>query len=282
MPRPRLNRELPQPFLKWAGGKGQLLADLWARVSAALPFGRYHEPFVGGGALFFDLFRRGTLGLMPASLSDNNDRLTETYEAVRDDVDRVINLLKAHRARHDKDYYYAMRARVPEDRTERAARIIYLNRTCFNGLYRENSKGLFNVPMGSYKDPRICDETNLRAVSAALGDADLGQRPFAEVLDRAEPGDLVYFDPPYHPVSETASFTAYHNGGFGKEDQQALAEVFRALDRRRVKVLLSNSWTPFVLDLYDGFTIEEVRATRAVNSRADSRGKVSEALVRNF
>ena len=164
----------------------------------------------------------------------------------------------------------------------RAARIIYLNRTCYNGLFRENSKGEFNVPIGDYRNPPICDEKNLRAVAEALRKAKLEARPFECVLDRAEADDLVYFDPPYHPVSKTASFTAYAKDGFGEAEQHRLADVFAELDKRGVKVILSNSYTPFVLNLYKGFRIGKVFATRAVNSRADLRGKVSEALARNF
>jgi DNA adenine methylase len=272
----------PHPFLKWAGGKGQLLTEILPRIERAGAFGRYHEPFVGGGAVFFGLARAGRLGGADARLSDNNAGLIETYQAVRNDVERLIALLKMHRVRHGKEYYYAVRAAVPDDPTERAARIIYLNRTCFNGLYRENSKGEFNVPIGSYTAPRICDENNLRAVADILKTAHVEQRHFATVLDLAAPGDFVYFDPPYHPVSKTASFTAYDKGGFGEDDQRELAAVFGELTRRGIKALLSNSMTDLVRDLYGKYEIECVHATRAVNSRADRRGAVEEALVRNY
>jgi len=248
----------------------------------ARPFKQYHEPFVGGGALFFDLYRRGAFKRRKAYLSDNNGRLIEAYLGVQQDVERVIALLELHRAAHNKDYYYEVRANVPDDPIERAARIIYLNKTCFNGLYRENSKGLFNVPMGRYKNPLICDAENLRAVSEALQAARIEQSPFADVVKRARRDDLVYFDPPYHPLSTTASFTAYHESGFAETDQRALGEVFRALDKKGVRVLLSNSMTPLIQEIYQDFHIDEVFATRNVNSRADRRGKIAEALVRNF
>lgn len=273
---------MPRPFLKWAGGKRQLLDELRGQVMAARPFGRYHEPFVGGGALFFDLYRRKLLGRKQAYLSDNNVNLMDVYTALREEPDAIIRLLAKHKAAHSKEHYYAVRAAVPGPLAARAARIIYLNRTCYNGLYRENSRGLFNVPMGKYTNPPILDEENLYAVSKALKRTKLECRPFAEVLRAAKAGDLVYFDPPYHPVSETASFTAYAKGGFGADSQRELAEVFAKLKRRGVKALLSNSMTPFVRGLYAGFRIETVHARRSVNSRGDRRGAVEEALVRNY
>lgn len=275
-------RALPRPFLKWAGGKGQLLGELAPLVGEARPFGQYHEPFVGGGALFFEVFRQGLVPEAAALLSDKNDRLMDAYRGVKRDVERVIKLLQTHKEQHSKQHYYAVRAQTPEDSFERAARIIYLNRTCYNGLFRENSQGEFNVPMGRYRNPAICDAENLRAAAHALEKARLETRSFETVLERARPGDFVYFDPPYHPLSRTASFTAYDKSGFGEDDQRRLADVFRELDRRGVKTLLSNSYTDFIRNLYAGFKVEKVYAARPVNSRADRRGKIAEALIRNF
>jgi len=278
---------LPRPFLKWVGGKRQLLPELLARVERAGDFGRYHEPFVGGGALFFELYRLGKLKRQ-AWLSDYNQRLIETYEGVRDHVDEVIALLEGHQKRHSEEHFYKVRAlgegpeKTGKTLAKRAARIIYLNKTCYNGLYRENSKGEFNSPFGRYKNPKICDQENLRAVSKALKKAKIETRHFETVVERAKPGDLVYFDPPYHPVSKTASFTSYDRGGFGEDSQRLLARVYGLLNEKGVKVLLSNSMTKLVRDLYGAYSIGEVSATRSVNSRADRRGKVSEALVRNF
>jgi len=272
---------LAKPFLKWAGGKGQLLPELEARVEAARPFGRYHEPFVGGAALFFALSNADGLG-RGACLSDSNPNLIEAYRGVRDRVDELIPLLKKHETRHSRDYYYQMRAAAPKTQAARAARVVYLNRTCYNGLYRENSRGEFNVPMGRYQNPRVCHEENLRAAARALQEAEVECRPFETVLERAVEGDLVYFDPPYHPVSRTSSFTAYDRGGFGEDQQRRLAEVFAALAGRGVKVILSNSMTELVRELYGGFRIEEVYARRAVNSMAGRRGPVPEALVTSF
>lgn len=268
----------PRPFLKWAGGKTQLLGPLLAHVDRLSPFGAYHEPFLGGGALYFELVASGRLG-GAARLSDANPALVTVYEVVRDDVEALIVRLREHAARHDEAHYYAVRAEAPSERVEQAARFIYLNKTCFNGLYRENAAGRFNVPIGRYTNPAICDEPVLRAASAALRGAVVAHRGFAAVLDVARPGDLVYFDPPYVPLSATASFTRYARDDFGDTDQVALAAVFRALAARGVKVLLSNSMTPRVRELYAGFSVDTVLASRAVNSRGGGRGAVEEALV---
>ena len=266
----------PRPFLKWAGGKGQLLAELQDRLPVS--FGAYHEPFLGGGALFFDLSSRGRLA-GGAFLSDLNPVLVETYATVRDRVEEVITALLRHR--NESDHFYATRALDPATLTpvERTARVIFLNRTCYNGLYRENRSGRFNVPFGRYVNPTICDHANLRAVSLALHDVDLSRADFTAVVERARPGDLAYFDPPYQPVSATSSFTAYHHDGFGEDCQQALREVFATLAARGVNVLLSNSDTPFIRRLYAGFRIDSVRAKRAINSRIDRRGSVGEVIV---
>ena len=275
-------RTTPRPFLKWAGGKGQLLHELMRCVDLAGTSGRYHEPFVGGGALFFELARSRRLGRRQAYVSDSNPNLMETYQALKEDVDGVIERLLEHKGRHSMEYYYQVRTTVPDGLIERAARIIYLNKTCYNGLFRENSKGEFNVPFGRYRNPMICDDPNLRACAVALRKAKLEARDFDTVRDYANAGDLVYFDPPYDPVSRTASFTAYGKGSFDENAQRRLADVFAQLSEGGVKVLLSNSCTGFVKDLYQGFTIKEVLARRAVNSRADRRGKVSELLISNF
>jgi DNA adenine methylase len=272
----------PRPFLKWVGGKGQLLGELIQQIERAGSIHRYHEPFVGGGALFFELIRTGKMPGTKSYLSDNNANLIAAYHGVRDNVDRVIELLTEHKRKHSERHYYEVRSRRAKDEPDQAARIIYLNKTGYNGLYRENSKGEYNVPFGRYKNPGICDEENLRAVSKALQKAKIEVRHFESVLGCAKEGDLVYFDPPYHPVSKTASFTSYHRSGFGEDSQRLLANVARKLSQHGVKVLLSNSMTPLVQELYAKFTIDEVQANRNVNSRADRRGKISEALIRNF
>ncbi len=268
-----------RPFLKWAGGKGRLLDELCSRLPAE--FGRYFEPFVGGGALYFALHGAGRLRA-GAELSDANGKLIDAYRAVRDDVEAVIAHLSGFS--NDRDLYYQVREWRHEDLDlpRAAARIIFLNKTCYNGLFRENSRGEFNVPFGRYVRPAICDAANLRAVAAALRRASLRQLDFEDVPARVKPGDLVYFDPPYHPRSATSSFTQYSEHGFGEDEQRRLARVFRELDARGAYAMLSNSDTPFIRELYAGFVIEEVLAGRAINSKAERRGKVSELIVRNY
>ena len=267
-----------RPVLKWAGGKGRLLPELIHRLPET--YAAYHEPFIGGGALFFALAGRGRIGR--AFLSDANASLIDVYLALRDEVEAVVAALGEHV--YEREHYYRVRARRPENLSlpERAARVIYLNKTCYNGLYRENRKGQFNVPFGRYKNPTICDEPNLRAASAALQGVDIARRHFSTVLESAQPGDFVYFDPPYHPLSATANFTAYDRGGFGPDDQRQLRDVFAALGVRGVRAMLSNSDTPFIRELYDGFPVDQVFVARAVNSKANGRGKVAEVIVRNY
>ena len=268
----------PRPFLKWAGGKTQLLDHLLARVPSV--FNAYHEPFVGSGALFFGLVARYRLAKV--YLSDNSAPLMDTYLALRDDVEAVIRRLKRHR--HEKDYYYRLRDVNPATLSlvQRAARVIYLNKTCYNGLYRENRRGRFNVPFGRYRNPTICDEANLRAVSAVLQDVSVKRQHYRSVMRRAQPGDFVYFDPPYWPRSRTANFTAYDRNGFTWDDQTTLRDTCVELSQRRVYVMLSNSDTPLVRELYEGFNIDRVFATRSINSRGDKRGKIAELIIRNY
>ena len=257
---------LPRPFLKWVGGKGQLLGTLLERIGAAGQFRHYHEPFVGGGALFFELHRQGALR-DGASLSDANPHLVEVWSTVRNDVDALVEALAMLKGRHSEDHYYAVRAEVPATPVARAARVIYLNKTCFNGLYRENKRGGFNVPFGRYTDPPILDEENLRACSKALQSVELRCQDFVAAAARVRPHDLVYFDPPYVPVSRTSVFTEYQKGGFGEGDQRRLADTFRGLADTGARVLLSNSWAPLVLECYGEFSPLEVSATRSLNSR---------------
>jgi len=263
---------LPKPFLKWAGGKRQLLPEILPRVPEQAK--TYHEPFLGGGALFFRLKPER------AVLADLNERLVRTYRAVRDDVDNVI--LALEECKNDKDFYLRMRARdidIASD-VDVAAWFIFLNKTGFNGLYRVNKQGRFNVPFGSYKNPLICDRDNLRACSVALSGVKILHTDFRHVEEMTEPGDFVYFDPPYVPLTATASFTSYTRDGFTLEDQTELRDIARNLKHKRVHVLLSNSSVPVVHDLYsEGFETREVLASRAINSDATKRGKVAEALI---
>lgn len=265
----------PKPFLKWAGGKRQILRELLKRLPGPAPQ-RYHEPFLGGGALFF--------GLRPewASLSDINEELMNCYRVVRDEVEALIGSLGRHK--HDSEHYYAVRERNPARMkpVQRASRTIFLNRTGFNGLFRVNSKGAFNVPFGRYENPLICDAENLRACSCALAQVRLEVAPFEAVLDAAAPGDFVYFDPPYVPLSRTASFTAYQKSGFTMADQERLAAVFRELARRGVHAMLSNADVEDVRRLFAGFPIHGITARRLVNSDAAGRGLVGEVIVTSY
>jgi len=261
----------PRPFLKWAGGKTQLLGQITSRFPKE--FGRYHEPFVGGGAVFYEL------GAQRATLSDINPDLISTYTAIRDNVDGVIAALSRHKA--EEEYYYQVRAQRSTQLSVAgaAARVIFLNRTCFNGLYRVNRSGQFNVPFGRYNNPTICNEQNLRACSKALKKVKLRNESVFDLPRRARRGDLVYFDPPYVPLSKTASFTSYARQGFGEAEQRSLASVFTRLAARGVHVVLSNSDTPLVRQLYRDFQIDVVYARRAINSRSDRRGPVGEVIV---
>ncbi|MBD2021526.1 DNA adenine methylase [Leptolyngbya sp. FACHB-36] len=264
----------PRPFLKWAGGKGQLLQQYIPFFPKQ--FSTYYEPFLGGGAVFFHLLPR------QAFLMDINPELVNVFCCVRDCVEDLIEQLREHRDRHSPDYYYTVRATSHGTSVERAARLIYLNKTCFNGLYRENTKGQFNVPIGRYKNPAICDAALLGAVSVALRSARIEQCRFDTVMDYATEQDFVYFDPPYHPISATSKFTAYNRDSFTQADQLRLRDVVVALAERGVKVMLSNSDCPFVRDLYQGFTIHTIVAARSINSNAAKRGKITEVLVTTY
>ncbi|MDN5345013.1 MAG: adenine methylase [Clostridia bacterium] len=264
----------PRPPVKWAGGKSQLLPQLDPLFPAG--FNLYLEPFVGGGAVFFHL-------RPPAAvLFDNNRELLNFYQVVRDNLEPLLVDLKRHR--NEREYYYAIRAQDPEemDPISRASRFLYLNKTAYNGLWRVNRLGQYNVPFGRYKNPRIVDEENLRAVQAALQGARIIPGDFSQVLQYARPGDFVYLDPPYQPVSATAYFTSYTATAFSEEDQERLAGVFRALDRRQCQVMLSNSDTDLIRKLYRGYDIQEVSARRAINCRPERRGPVTELVIRNY
>jgi DNA adenine methylase len=269
----------PAPFLKWAGGKRQLLPRILALAPARID--TYYEPFVGGGAVFFALaaekrFTRALLG-------DANPELVNCYQMVRDDVEAVIAELR--KLRNTPVAYYRVRAKDPArlSNAARAARVIYLNRCGYNGLYRVNSGGQFNVPFGRYARPTICDVSRLTAASRALQqNVEIVLGDFRQMLEGCQPGanDFVYLDPPYVPLSRTSSFTAYARRAFGQEDQQRLADALGALSRNSVPAVLSNSYCRTTLQLYAGLKHQKVPARRAINSVGRSRGPVTEILVR--
>ncbi len=280
----QIKNEHVKPFLKWAGGKRQLLDVIMQYVPEE--FNTYYEPFVGGGAVLF--------GLQPtrAIINDKSWALINCYRVIRDK--RLLRQLIGDLSKHinDETYYYNIRN---ADRTEefkgwsrvrKASRTIYLNKTCFNGLFRVNSQGHFNVPFGRYRHPRILDEEVLTAVGSYLRDNDITIRcsDFARAVRDAKEGDFVYFDPPYHPASDTASFTDYDAGGFGPHDQIRLKRLFDKLTKRGCKCMLSNSDTPFIRELYSEYadTTIYVSAIRAINSNGAGRGKVGEVLVMNY
>jgi DNA adenine methylase len=263
---------LPRPFLKWAGGKSRLIAQYQPYLPTNVR--TYYEPFLGGGALFFHLKPQRAI------LSDINPELVNVYACVRDCVETVIAKLEHHAAHHSQTYYYQVRSSEPHASAEKAARLIYLNKTCFNGLYRVNRQGQFNVPMGRYKNPKICDPALLRAASTALQKATLTEQTFDQILTQLpSEQDFVYFDPPYHPLSDTSNFTAYSRSAFGEAEQIRLRDTFAKLSEQGTKVALSNSDCPFVRDLYQGFQIHTITATRAINSQPTKRGKITEVLI---
>lgn len=263
--------------MKWAGGKRQLLDAL---TRGLLRFENYHEPFLGGGALFFKLEGMGLI--KTAFLSDSNDELINTYGVIKNEIFELMAELAAPEYANNETAYYKIRDSRPTSRVERAARFIYLNKTAFNGLYRVNSKGEFNVPFGRYSNPTVLDSANLLLVHRALQKDSLYCGDFTVVLKNARKGDLVYFDPPYFPVSETANFTGYTKEGFGEEDQMRLKKTFKELDSRGCFVLLSNSYSDFIADLYAEFGLEVIQANRMINCKGDQRGKVRELVIRNW
>jgi len=267
-------------LVKWAGGKKQLLNQFIQFYPSKID--NYFEPFVGGGAVAFYILKYKKP--KKVILSDTNPELINTYNVVKNNVEELIKLLKEFKKKHNKETYYKVRAEDPQLLSEvsRAARFIYLNKTCFNGLYRVNSKGGFNVPIGSYKNPLICPETDLREINKLLQKAEIKEASFENVLNSAKQGDFIYFDPPYYPLKKGVSFTTYTKGNFLEKEQERLAEVFKKLHKKGCKVMLSNSDTDFIKNLYKDFNISLVQATRMINCDATKRGKINEIVVTNY
>lgn len=283
-----LREQVPHasPFVKWAGGKKQLLKELDPFIPK--DFQRYFEPFLGGGAMFFHLVSKNRR--FKAYLTDKNSELINAYIVIRKDLDNLITTLRKNEVAYKADryeYYYKLRkeAKGVTD-TERAARFITLNKTCYNGLYRVNKNGEFNVPMGSYKNPLICDSKNLRKVSLSLKftDAWIRTLDYKAALEMAHRDDFVYLDPPYDPTSATSNFTGYTEYGFDDDDQKELCRIFGELDRKGCKIILSNSDTPLIRDLYKGYNkyLKEVYAVRIINCKASRRMGHKELVIRNF
>jgi len=268
----------PHPFLKWAGGKRQLISQM----DEFFPknYNKYIEPFVGGGAIFFHLLPENSI------ISDNNPDLINCYNVIKEDVEGLIKSLKKHK--YEKDYYYDIRA-LDRDQNkyaelsdvEKASRSIYLNKSGYNGLYRVNSKGFFNVPFGRHKNPKICDGENLRKVSQVLKNVRIYLGSFEICLDLAEEGDFIYLDPPYFPLSDTALFTSYTKDIFDKSSQLKLFDVFKELNERGCYIMLSNSYSEFILELYKEFKIITLKAKRNINSNSQKRGLINVVLILN-
>lgn len=272
---------LAAPVLKWVGGKRQLMGE----IEKVLPktYTTYYEPFIGGGAVLFELQPK------KAVINDVNSELINLYNVIKDDVELLIEDLRKHE--NTSEYFYRIRE-MDRDRElyeklsniEKASRIVYLNKTCFNGLFRVNKSGEFNSPFGKYKNPNIVDEVTLRAVSKYFNKADIKilNSDFEQSLKGIRKGSFVYLDPPYDPVSSSANFTGYDKGGFNRDEQIRLKKLCDKLDKKGVKFLLSNSATDFIKDLYKDYNIKVVKAKRAINSNGNARGEVDEVLVRNY
>jgi len=267
-------------FIKWAGGKKQLLEQFKPLFPKKIE--RYFEVFVGGGAVLFYIIKNYNPKYV--FISDINRELINTYEVIKNDVENLIEELKKLKEIHSKEVYYKIRAEDPKllSPLTRASRFIYLNKTCFNGLYRVNSKGQFNVPIGSYKNPSICQEKDLREISKLLQDVEIKVMSFGEITKLAKKGDFIYFDPPYYPLKKGQSFTTYTKGNFLEKEQKQLAKVFKELDKKGCKVMLSNSDTKFIKDLYKEFNINFVKASRMINCQGDKRGKINEIVITNY
>lgn len=272
---------LAAPVLKWVGGKRQLMDE----IKNLLPknYTTYYEPFIGGGAVLFELQPK------KAVINDVNGELINLYNIIKDDVDGLVEDLKKHE--NTSEYFYKIREKDRNrneyeklSNIEKASRIVYLNKTCFNGLFRVNKSGEFNSPFGKYKNPNIVNEVTLRAVNKYFNKADIKilNGDFEEALKGIRRGSFVYMDPPYDPVSSSANFTGYDKGGFNRDEQVRLKALCDKLDKRGVKFLLSNSATDFIKDLYKEYDINIVKAKRAINSDASSRGEVDEVLIRNY
>lgn len=281
---PRNKNIQARPFLKWVGGKAQLLSQFEQYYPK--DFNNYFEPFIGGGALFFNL------SPTKAHINDVNVTLISAYKNIKNKPEEVMKILKKLESEYkngneesQKELFYKIRDKfnnTSDAELKKSAYLIFLNKTCFNGMYRENSKGGFNTPFGKAKNPTILDRENILLVSKVLQHTKLTSVSFEKAVAEAKKGDFVYFDPPYHPLTETAKFTSYHKDSFTKEDQLKLRDVFDELDKRGCYVMLSNSHSPFINDIYKKYRRETVMANRAINCKASGRGKIKELLILNY
>ena len=272
------NLTTPRPFIKWAGGKRQLIDELISSFPAK--YGRYFEPFIGGGALFFAIQPEN------AYISDINPELINLYNVIKNDVDSLIEDLRRYKNTEEEFYKIRNLDRKPSykkfSKVRKASRFIYLNKTCYNGLYRTNSDGYFNVPFGFYKNPNIIDEKNLKVCSELLKKTEIALSPFSAIESKIKTGDFVYFDPPYMPISKTSSFTKYYKDDFDVDAQFELKELCDRLTKKRVYFMLSNSYSELILNLYKQYNIKKIRAIRAINCKAAKRGAIDELIITNY
>ena len=274
----------PKPFVKWAGGKRQLMSEL--EKNFPTKFGTYLEPFLGGGAVMFDLLTKEPN--LKCNVSDLNSDLVLAYVTIRDRLEKLIESLEDHSKNYHKDstgYYYEVRNQEPKNQIEKVSRLLFLNKTCFNGLYRVNSKGKFNVPLGRYTNPNIVNKENLQAVSKILQSEKIkiSCRDFSSIIKDAKKEDFVYFDPPYQPVSDTANFTSYTHRDFTEDDLERLADLANQLNSKGCNVMLSNSNSKTVKKLFSsGWRIREIKANRAINSNSQKRTGHKEIIIKNY
>jgi len=275
----------PKPFVKWAGGKRQLIPEIEKHLPEK--FSSYFEPFLGGGALLFHLLSENKN--LKGYVSDLNSDLILSYVTIRDNLSSLLKSLQKHSDNYfsdSKSYYYSVRESNPKSQIEKVSRLLFMNRTCFNGLYRVNSKGKFNVPLGRYSNPNIVQEENLRSVNQFLNHNKIiiKCQDFSSTIEKAKKGDFIYFDPPYQPVSKTANFTSYTHGNFGLNDLKRLAKVSNELTKKGVNVLLSNSSSKQVRELFSSrdWEIFEIQANRAINSDSNKRTGHLELLIKNY
>jgi DNA adenine methylase len=272
------------PFIKWVGGKRGLISQIVPKLNK-IEFNNYFEPFLGGGAIFFELLSRGVLKDKKVYLSDINFELINSYQVVRDNPNDLISNLETFQKLHSKDFFYEIRAWDREesfqnrDKIERASRFIYLNKTCFNGLYRVNKKGFFNTPIGSYKNPNIADRDRIFESSEALQNVEIEISDFKSALSKVEKDDLVYLDPPYYPLNITSNFTAYSEFEFLEDMQKELFAEFKRLIEIEAIPFQSNSNADFIRELYSKYKIDQISANRFINSKKDGRGKIDEVLI---
>lgn len=279
---------IAKPFIKWVGGKGKLIPELVKLFPKK--FNNYFEPFVGGGALFYEVKQKNNIAF--SSINDINKKLMIAYKQIQKNPKKLIIFLKNIEIEYKKlslkeqgKYFYDIREKYNKENLDditTAGYLIFLNKTCFNGMYRENSKGEYNIPFGDQKNPTICDEKNILNVSKCLENTEITTLSFEESVKNCKKGDFIYFDPPYYPINITSSFTSYHKNTFGPDEQKKLRDVFTTLVKKGCFVMLSNSNTDFIRELYKDFDINELYAARSINSNGNKRGKIKEIVITSY